>query len=81
MRTPRGYQIVKLETATAPTPAPYEEVRDLIADKVIEQKSSVEQRRLLDRLRTQAIIEWKNDELRKLYEQHVAKAGAPTGLN
>jgi peptidyl-prolyl cis-trans isomerase SurA len=81
VRTPRGYQIVKLETATAPTPAPYEEVRDLIADKVIDQKTSVEQRRLLDRLRAQAIIEWKNDELRKLYEQHLAKAGAPTGLN
>ena len=81
VRTPRGYQIVKLEAATAPTPAPYEEVRDLIADKVIDQKTSVEQRRLLDRLRAQAIIEWKNDELRKLYEQHIARAGAPAGLH
>ena len=81
VRTPRGYQIVKLEAATEPKPAPYEEVRDLIADKVIIQKQNVERRRLIERLRAQAIIEWKNDELRKLYEQHIAKAGAAPGLN
>jgi len=80
IRTPRGYQVMKLESASAAVPAPYEEVRDLIADKVMEQKSMGEQRRLLDRLRAQAIIEWRNDELRKLYEQYVARAGA-NGLN
>jgi peptidyl-prolyl cis-trans isomerase SurA len=81
VRTPRGYQVVKLETATDPVPAPYEEVRDLIADKIHEQKQLVEQRRLLDRLRAQAIIEWKNDELKKLYEQFLARGGAVSGLN
>jgi len=81
VRTPRGYQVVKLESASAPAPAPYEDVRDLIADKVVEQKSLVEQRRLLDRLRAQAIIEWKNDELKTLYEQHLARAGAANGIN
>ena len=80
IRTARGYQVVKLEAATEPKPAPYDEVRDLIADKVIAEKSGVEQRRLLDRLRAQAIIEWKNDELRRLYEQYVAQAGASSGL-
>ena len=81
VRTARGYQVVKLESASAPTPAPYEDVRDLIADKVVEQKSLVEQRRLLDRLRAQAIIEWKNDELKKLYDQHIARQGAANGIN
>ena len=82
IRMPRGYQVVRLESASAAAPAPYEDVRDLIADKVVEQKSLVEQRRLLDRLRAQAIIEWKNDELKKLYEQHLAtRAGAANGLN
>lgn len=81
VRTPRGYQVVKLESASAPVPSPYEEVRDLIADKVMEQKSLVEQRRLLDRLRAQAIIEWKNDELKKLYEQFIARAGAANGID
>ena len=81
IRTARGYQVVKLESASASVPSPYEDVRDLIADKVSEQKILAEQGRLLDRLRAQAIIEWKNDELRKLYEQHIARAGAVTGIN
>lgn len=82
IRTPRGYQVVKLETASSPTPSPYEEVRDLIADKVTEQKSLVERRKLLDRLRLQAIIEWKNDDLKKLYEQFIAqRSGTVNGLN
>ena len=79
IRTPRGYQVVKLESATVPAPAPYEEVRDLIADRVIQQKQNVERRRLIERLRAQAIIEWKNDELRKLYEKQIA-AGEPAGI-
>jgi hypothetical protein len=29
-------------------------------------------RKFLDRVRRQAIIVWKNDELRKVYEQQVA---------
>ena len=81
IRTARGYQVVKLETATASTPSPYEEVRDLIADKVHEQKLLIERRKLLERLRAQAIIEWKNDDLRKLYEQFIARSGAANGLN
>ena len=81
IRTPRGYQVVRLESASEAKPSPYDEVRDLIADKVVAVKSEVEQRRLLDRLRAQAIIEWKNDELKKLYELHLSRAGATHGLN
>lgn len=81
IRTPRGYQIIKLETATEPAPAPYEDVRDLISDKVAGEKTMGERRKLLSRLREQALIEWKNDELKKLYEAHVAGTGATNGLN
>jgi peptidyl-prolyl cis-trans isomerase SurA len=80
VRTPRGYQIIKLETASAAVPAPYDEVRDLIADKVANEKSLGERRKLIDRLRAQALIEWKNDELKKLYDTHVARQGAANGL-
>ncbi len=80
IRTPRGYQVIKLETASAPVPDPYDEVRDLIADKVANAKSMGERRKLIDRLRTQALIEWKNAELKKLYEEHVARLGAANGL-
>lgn len=81
IRTPRGYQVIKLETATEPVPEPYDEVRDLIADKVAGEKTMGERRKLIERLRHQALIEWKNDELKKLYEAHVARAGASNGLN
>lgn len=81
IRTPRGYQVIKLETATEPVPEPYDEVRDLIADKVAGEKTMGERRKLIERLRAQALIEWKNDELKKLYEAHVARAGASNGLN
>jgi len=79
IRTPRGYQVIKLETATEPVPAPYDEVRDLIADKVAGEKSLSERRKLIDRLRTQALIEWKNADLKKLYDEHV-RPGAANGL-
>jgi peptidyl-prolyl cis-trans isomerase SurA len=80
VRTPRGYQLIKLETASAPVPSPYEEVRDLIADKVAGEKSTGERRKLIERLRVQALIEWKNDDLKKMYEAHVARPGTANGL-
>ncbi len=79
IRTVQGYQILKLETATKGAVQPFEQVRDLVADKVYEQKSQVEFVKYLDRLRAQAIIEWKNDDLKKLYDAHMAglQKGAP----
>jgi hypothetical protein len=47
-------------------------VRDLISDKVAAARTRVEMRRFLARMRAQAIIEWKNDELRKEYEKQLA---------
>jgi hypothetical protein len=47
-------------------------VRDLIADKVAGERTRTEMRKFLTRLRAQAIIEWKNDELKKAYEKQLA---------
>jgi peptidyl-prolyl cis-trans isomerase SurA len=79
IRTQQGYQILKLETATKGAVQPFEQVRDLIADKVYEQKSQVEFSKYLDRLRAQAIIEWKNADLKRLYDGRLAEMqkGAP----
>lgn len=71
IRTPRGYQLIKLESATPPVVQQFEDVRDLIADKVFAQKRRGEVQRYLDRLRAQAIIQWENDDLKKLYEQRL----------
>ena len=72
VRTPRGYQLFKLETLKTPVVQPFDKVRDLIADKVASERTRVEMRRFLSRMRSQAIIEWKNDELRKEYEKQLA---------
>jgi peptidyl-prolyl cis-trans isomerase SurA len=72
IRTPRGYQIFKLESVKAAALQPFDSVRDLIADKVAGARTQTEMRKFLMRLRAQAIIEWKNDELRKAYEKQIA---------
>jgi parvulin-like peptidyl-prolyl isomerase len=72
LRTTRGYQIFKLETVKTAALQPFDSVRDLIADKVAAARTQTEMRRFLARLRSQAIIEWKNDELRKAYERQIA---------
>ncbi|HMF59822.1 MAG TPA: peptidylprolyl isomerase [Vicinamibacterales bacterium] len=79
LRVTRGFQILKLETLKAAAPQPFESVRDLVADKVHDARQQVEVRKFLSRMRGQAIIEWKNDELKKLYEKQVAQEGAAPG--
>jgi peptidyl-prolyl cis-trans isomerase SurA len=72
IRTPKGYQLFKLDTMKAQAVQPFESVRDLIADKVAGARTQVEMRKFLGRLRAQAIIEWKNDDLRKAWEIGIA---------
>jgi parvulin-like peptidyl-prolyl isomerase len=71
IRTTKGYQVFKLESMTAKQLQPFDKVRDLIADKVAAQRTKVEMRKLLARLRDQALIEWKNDDLKKAYEKQL----------
>jgi len=74
IRTPRGYQIFKLESVKVQALQPFDSVRDLISEKVAGARTQVEMRKFLARLRTQAIIEWKNEELKKAYEKQIAAA-------
>jgi len=73
IRTNKGVQILKLETIKPSTIRPFESVRDLVADKVHDARQQTEVRKFLARMRGQAIIEWKNDELKKMYEKQVAQ--------
>jgi parvulin-like peptidyl-prolyl isomerase len=68
VRTPRGYQIFKLEALKPKQLQSFDQVRDLISDKVAAERTRVEMRKFLNRLRDQAIIEWKNAELKQAYE-------------
>jgi parvulin-like peptidyl-prolyl isomerase len=85
LRTQRGYQILKLEARTETKVRAFEEAREDIARKVAEEKSRGEMVKYIDRLREQATIIWRNDELKKAYEQALAArrsvvaTGAATG--
>jgi peptidyl-prolyl cis-trans isomerase SurA len=71
IRTAKGFQILKLETTTPQTTKSFDSVRDIVSDKVYGERQRAEMRKFLDRVRSQAIIVWKNEELRKAYEQQV----------
>jgi peptidyl-prolyl cis-trans isomerase SurA len=73
LRTQRGYQILKLESRTDSKVKTFEEARGDIGNKIGEQKLRVEREKYLDKLREQATITWRNDELKKAYETALAR--------
>jgi parvulin-like peptidyl-prolyl isomerase len=72
MRTTRGYQILKLESRTDTQIRSFDEARGDISDKVGEQKMLGERLKYLEKLRTQATITFRNDELKKAYDVALA---------
>lgn len=80
LRAQRGYQIIKLESATETKVKTIDEARAEIADKVASQKARGQMVQYLEHLRTQAIIDWKNDEVKKAYEVGLKQLAAePSG--
>jgi len=73
-RNAKGFQLLKLESMKTAATQPFESVRDLVADRVHEAREQAELHKFLARIRSQALIEWKNVELKKLYEQRIATA-------
>jgi peptidyl-prolyl cis-trans isomerase SurA len=77
IRTAKGFQLLKLENRTESKVQSFEAVRDIVADRVYESRQRSEMRKFLARARGQALIEWKNQDLKKLYDQQLAaEAGA-----
>ena len=69
LRTTRGYQILKLETSSPKQTLAFDAAREQIADHVLGDKRKREFLKYLEKLRAQAIIEWKNDEIKKAYDE------------
>jgi peptidyl-prolyl cis-trans isomerase SurA len=69
IRNQRGYQILKLETITQAQTMPFEQARDQISERVFTDKRKGEFQKYLEKLRAQAIIEWKNQDVKKAFEQ------------
>lgn len=68
LRTSRGYQIIKIENLQDTTTKSFDDAREEIADKIANQKRQGEFVKFITRLRAEAIIDWKNDEVKKAYE-------------
>jgi parvulin-like peptidyl-prolyl isomerase len=73
IRTQRGYQLLKVETKTAANVQSFEAARNQIVDRVGGEKLRVETLKYLDKLRGQAIVQWRNAELQKAYELALEK--------
>jgi len=72
VRVAGGFEILRLESTIESTTLPFDQARSQIADKIGAQRQDAELKKYIKRLRTQALIEWKNDEIRKAYEAGIA---------
>ena len=80
IRTPRGYQILKLETISAAQTMTLDQAREQIGERVFTDKRRAEFQKYVEKLRAQAIIEWKNQDVRKAFEEGVKKQTAAPSL-
>jgi peptidyl-prolyl cis-trans isomerase SurA len=75
MRTKGGYQILKLETRSGSEVETFEKSREQIQQKIIGDRMEVEEKKFVEKLRAQAVIEWKDDAYKKMYEEARASKG------
>ena len=73
IRTPRGYQILKLDSRADTQPKPFDDVRDQIAQKFYEQRVDGETQKYVQKLLAQALIEWKDQGLKDMYDKQVSE--------
>jgi len=72
MNTAIGAQFFQLQSSIESTTLPFESARAQVADKLSSEKMAAEFKKYMTRLRAQAIIEWKNEDLRKAWEIGIA---------
>lgn len=68
LRTRTGYQLIKVEAKGSSDVETFEKSRDRIQQKILESRLDVEKAKFTDKLYAQAVIEWKDEGLHKLYE-------------
>jgi peptidyl-prolyl cis-trans isomerase SurA len=76
IRIARGFQILKLETTTQAQTLPFEQARDQISERVFTDKRKAEFQKYIEKLRAQAIIEWKNQDVKKAFEEGLKQQAA-----
>ena len=78
-RTTAGYQILKLGSATQPTATPFDDVRESIMDNVFNERRLQALDEYVNALRTEAIIEWKDEGLKRVYDESLANRDSTGG--
>ena len=68
VRSQRGYQVLKLDSSTPTQVLAFEQAREQIGERVFTDKRRDEFQKYMVKLRTQAIIEWKNEDVKKAYQ-------------
>lgn len=76
VRTSRGFQVLKIEALETAKVKPFEESRGEIADRIANEKRRGEYAKFIAKLRDGAIIDWKNDEIKKAWQLAVERAAA-----
>jgi len=69
IRTARGFQLFKLESSTPIETMPFDQAREQISERVFTDKRKAEYQKYLEKLRAQAIIEWKNQDIKRAFEE------------
>ena len=67
VQTALGYQFFKLESSSLNTHQAFEEIRSEISRRLYAEKGDDAYKRLIKELRSEAIIDWKNKDLEKIY--------------
>ena len=76
VRSSRGFQIFKLETSTPTETMPFDQAREQISERVFTDKRKAEYQKYLDKLRGQAIIEWKNQDVKRAFDEGLKRQQA-----
>jgi parvulin-like peptidyl-prolyl isomerase len=75
IRVSTGYRIYMVESRAEAQVLPFDQVRETIAQKIYQERVGGEQRKYIEKLRAQAVIEWKDDNYRKQYEKALLERG------
>jgi len=76
LRGPRGYEIYKLESRADSNVIPFEDAKEKIGEQVVTGKREQELDKYIEKLRADAIIDWKNPEIKKAYEEGLKQLSA-----
>jgi peptidyl-prolyl cis-trans isomerase SurA len=76
IRTGRGYMFFKLESRSEEALEPFDKVKDAVSNRIAESRLDAETNKYLEKLRLQALIEWKDEQYRLIYEKAVKERAA-----